>query len=200
MRIDAAGALPQAPFHLSLRTRLYCRSWLREAVSTALVLALIAFAPFDPARASEADLRLSLQGRPELVYDVKRDGCTPNDIPDVNARAFRAADGSVTLSALHFVNRVLRGPDLDHLKIDCSVVLNSQQSPDPASYDGRRFITALWSDDGKMIAALVHNEYHADHFPGRCLFEGDLPCWYNTILAFRSDDSSHTFVAASPLV
>jgi hypothetical protein len=200
MRIDAAGASSQAQFRLSLRTRLYCRSWLREGVSTALVLALIAFAPFDRARAAETDLRLSLEGKPELVYDVKRDGCTPNDIPDVNARAFHAADGSVTLTALHFVNRALRGPDLDHLKIDCTVVLNSRQSPDPAKYDGRRFITALWSDDGKTVAALVHNEYHADQFPRRCLFEGDLPCWYNTILAFRSDDAGRTFVAGSPLV
>jgi hypothetical protein len=184
----------------TLRARIYCRSWLREGMSSALVLTLIWFAPFDRAHAIESELSVSLQGRPELVYDPKRDACAPDDIPDVNARAFRAADGRVTLTALHFVNRALRGPDLDHLKIDCNVILNSGQSSDPAKYDGRRFITGLWSDDGNHVAALVHNEYHAHHFAGRCAFKEDLPCWYNTILSFRSDDAGQTFAKSSPLV
>src|SRR5947209_3049125 len=185
----------------SLRTRIYCRSWPREGASTALVLALIWFAPFDEARAASADdLRVVLQDERELVYDPKRDACAPDDIPDVNARAFRMKDGSVTLTALHFINRALRGPDLDHLKIDCNVILNSKQSPDPAEYNGRRFITGLWSDDGAHIAALVHNEYHADRFAGRCAEKEDLACWYNTIVAFRSDDSGQSFAKSSPLV
>jgi hypothetical protein len=187
-------------FAFSLRTRLYCRSWLCEAMSCALVLAGIWFAPFDRASAIEADLRVSVQGSPELVYDPKRDACAPDDLPDVNARAFRAADGSVTLTALHFINRALRGPDLGHLRIDCNVVLNSGQSPDPAEYDGRRFITALWSDDGVHVAALVHNEYHADHFAGRCTSNDDLACWYNTILSFRSDNSGRSFAKSKPFL
>ena len=185
----------------SLRTRIYCRSWLREGASTALVLALIWFAPFDEARAASADdLRVVLQDERELVYDPKHDACAPDDIPDVNARAFRTADGTVTFTALHFINRALRGPDLDHLKIDCSIILNSKQSSNPAEYDGRRFITGLWSDNGSHVVALVHNEYHADHFAGRCAVKDDLPCWYNTILSFRSDDSAQTFTRSSPLV
>jgi hypothetical protein len=200
MRIEKPVRLSRRRGGLSRRARLYCRSWLREAVSSGLVLACICLAPFDRADAAESGLHISLQGKPELVYDPKRDACTPNDIPDVNARAFRAADGTVTLTALHFINRALRGPDLDHLKIDCDVVLNSKQSPDPAEYDGRRFITSLWSSDGTHVAALVHNEYHADHFAGRCAFRDDLPCWYNTILSFHSDDSGRSFSKSNPLV
>jgi hypothetical protein len=200
MRIEEPVGPARRARIFSLRTRLYCRSWLREGVSSALVLAGIWLAPFERAHALESGLHLALQGKPELVYDPKRDACAPNDIPDVNARAFRAADGSVTLTALHFINRALRGPDLDHLRIDCNVVLNSQQSPDPAAYDGRRFITSLWTNDGVKIAALIHNEYHADHFAGRCAFKDDLPCWYNTILSFRSDDSGGSFMTSTPLV
>jgi hypothetical protein len=188
------------PRAFSLRSRLYCRSWLREGISSALVLAGIWLTPLDRAHALQDDLHIALQGTPELVYDSTRDACTPNDIPDVNARAFRAADGRVTLSALHFINRGLSGPDLDHLKIDCNIILNSGQSPNPAEYDGRRFITALWSDDGRNVAALVHNEYHADHFAGRCAYRDDLPCWYNTILSFRSNDAGESFTKSTPLV
>jgi hypothetical protein len=200
MPIDGPAGRSSRRGSLNLRGRIYCRSWLREAISSVLVLACIWLAPFDRAGAAESDLRISLQGMPELVYDPKRDACTPNDIPDVNPRAFRAADGSVTLTALHFVNRALRGPDLDHLTIDCNVVLNSKQSPDPAEYDGRRFITALWSNDGAQVAALVHNEYHADHFAGRCAHHDDLSCWYNTILAFRSNDGGRSFGKSKPFI
>jgi hypothetical protein len=200
MRIEKlAGAAPRSPGSsraLSLRTRLYCRSWWREGFSSALVLGAIFTAPFERADALEANLHVALLGTPELVYDPKRDACTPNDIPDVNARAFRAADGSVSLIALHFINRALKGPDLDHLNIACDVVLGSKQSANPAEYDGRRFITALWSNDGAHVAALVHNEYHADQFPGRCTSAGDLACWYNTILSFRSEN----FAPSRPLV
>ncbi len=185
---------------IGLRTRLYCRSWWREGLSSALVVGAICIAPFDRADALESGLHVTVQGRPELVYDPKRDACAPNDIPDVNARAFRADDGSVSLIALHFINRALRGPDLDHLKIECGVVLGSKQSANPAEYDGRQFITALWSDDGIHVAALVHNEYHADQFRGRCTSSGDLACWYNTILSFRSGDSGHSFAPSRPLV
>ncbi|GAC1331888.1 MAG: hypothetical protein NVSMB26_10770 [Beijerinckiaceae bacterium] len=197
MHIDRAK---RALVPLSLRTRLYCRSWLHEAISCALTLAFILLLPLERAHAEEAAVRLTLKGKAELVYDPKRDACAPNDIPDVNARAFRGADGSVTLTALHFINRALRGPNLDHLTINCNVVLGSRQSADPAAYDGRHFIAAFWSNDGVQVAALVHNEYHADHFPGRCAFEDDLACWYNTILAFHSDDAGARFVASAPLV
>jgi hypothetical protein len=200
MHIDEPVGSARRRGAFSLRTRFYCRSWLREGLSSALVLAGIWLAPFDPAHALDSGVHIALQGKPELVYDPKRDACTPSDIPDVNARAFRAADGSVTLTALHFINRALRGPDLDHPKIDCEVVLGSKQSPDPTAYDGRRFITSPWTNDGVKIAALIHNEYHADHFPGRCAYNDDLPCWYNTILSFRSDDSGRSFVKSTPLV
>jgi hypothetical protein len=183
-----------------LRARLYARPWLWPILSTAFVLACIWLAPFGYARGGESELRVSIEGSPELVYDPKRDACTPSDIPDVNARAVRTADGSVMLTALHFINRALRGPDLDQLKIDCNVVLSSAQSPDPAAYDGRRFITSLWTNDGKNVAALVHNEYHAEHFPGRCLYTDDLPCWYNTVLAFRSANGGESFTKSRPLV
>jgi hypothetical protein len=200
MLIEGPSGADAKRHALSLRTRLYCRAWLREGISSALVLAGIWLAPFDRAHALQNDLRIVLQGKPELVYDPKRDACTPNDIPDVNARAFRAEDGTVTLTALHFVNRALRGPDLDHLKIDCNVILDSQHSPDPASYEGRRFITSLWTNDGGNVAALVHNEYHADHFAGRCAYRDDLPCWYNTILSFRSENGGRGFARSTPLV
>lgn len=145
-------------------------------------------------------LNLKIEGRAEKVFDAATDKCAGVDMPDVNPRAYRAADGSIVMFALHFEARPLRGPDFAHLKVDCHVSLHSRQDPDPATYDGRRYLTSTWTADGRRVAALVHDEYHADHHPGRCLFQGDLQCWWNTVLSFRSDDGGANFVPSKPLV
>ncbi len=78
--------------------------------------------------------------------------------------------------------------------------LPSGGNADPAAYDGRRFLTSTWTTDGKRVAALVHDEYHADQHPGRCVFSSDLQCWWNAVLSFRSDDGGASFTASKPLV
>jgi len=166
-----------------------------------LVVALALLSTATPLRAQSLPaLKLTLEGRAEKVFDTATDKCAPVDMPDVNPRAYRAADGSIVMFALHYEARALRGPDFAHLKIDCRVALHSTQDPDPATYDGRRYLTSTWTSDGRRVAALIHDEYHADHHPGRCLFQGDLPCWWNTVLSFRSDDGGANFLASKPLV
>jgi hypothetical protein len=162
-------------------------------------LALVANLHFASAQ-EPPTLRLTLQGKPERVFNAATDRCAPIDMPDVNARAYRAVDGSVAMFVLHFQARALRGPDLLHLAIDCRVALDSREDADPAKYDGRRYITATWTPDGRRVAALVHDEYHADHHPGRCLFKSDLECWWNAILSFRSQDGGASFEPSQPLV
>jgi hypothetical protein len=151
------------------------------------------------AQAHAADLTLALNGKPTVVFNSTRDGCDSNDVPDVNPRAYRDDSGHVSLFALHFVNRALRGPDFEHLKIDCHIALDSPLDPDPAHYADRNFIAATWTRDGRAVSALVHHEYHADQH-GRCRVSGDLGCWYNSILAYRSHDGGTNFGKATPLV
>ena len=176
------------------------RSEINSASS--FLLALIGFGAM--AASASAQQLPALQARVtatiETVYNPATQACAPVDLPDINPRAFRAADNSVVMFALHFVARTLRGPDLGHVKIDCNVALNSTEDADPARYDGRRYITAVWSPDGTQVSALIHNEYHGDHHAGRCTFKTDLACWYNTILAFQSSDGATSFVPSSPLV
>jgi hypothetical protein len=149
--------------------------------------------------ASAADTTLALQGEPEIIFDSGRDGCEAIDMPDVNPRAFRDANGDVVFFGLHLVNRVMRGKDLSHLAIDCHVVLGSGFDPDPAHYNDRNYITATWTTNGRDVDALVHHEYHADAH-GRCEVQTSLGCWYNTILAYRSTNGGEDFVKAAPLV
>ncbi len=162
-------------------------------------LALLALALASaPARAAD-DLSMEIVGAPSIVFDSARDGCSPDDMPDLNPRAYRAADGRTVMFALHDVARALVGPDLAHLKIDCHVALGSPADGNPASYADRNFIAATWTADGHTVSALVHHEYHADHF-GRCGSSGDLACWYNTIVAYQSNDEGRDFQRVAPFV
>jgi hypothetical protein len=162
--------------------------------------ALLAGALTFPGAAHAADLKVAIApSSPQTVYRSSVDGCAPIDTPDLNPRAYRTADGDVTMFTLHYVNRALRGPDLSHLKIDCAVALNSALDAEPSHYNDRRYVTATWTDDGKHVAAIVHHEYHAeDH--GRCAFKETIRCWYNTVLSFSSNDGGHAFAMDKPAV
>ena len=143
---------------------------------------------------------LTLTGPPSPIFRAARDACDGADVPDAPSRAFRDASGAIALYGLHYRNRALRGPDLDHLSIDCRVVLESGERPDPALYDDRSWITATWTEDGAHVAALLHHEYQADAHPGRCRSTVYMECWYNTILAAASTDGGASFLRKAPPV
>lgn len=151
------------------------------------------------ATAKDVNLTIARTGEPEIVFDAPVNGCAPIDMPDINARAYRDAKGQMVVFALHYVNRPLRGPDLGHLKIDCKIALDSGGDPDPAHYNDRNYITATWTRDGEHVSALVHHEYHADAHD-RCTVKDSLGCWYNTILAYRSEDGGASFSRDKPAV
>ncbi|GJE28003.1 DUF4185 domain-containing protein [Methylobacterium organophilum] len=164
-----------------------------------LLLALLLPATL-PARAgTEPPLSaLTLVGPPVPIFRAQKDACDGADVPDASARAFREAGGGLALFGLHYRNRRLRGPDFDHLRIDCGVVLESGEKPDPAAYDDRSWITATWTEDGTAVAALLHHEYQANAHPGRCRSKVYLECWYNTITAAASRDGGARFTRTDP--
>lgn len=175
--------------------KLVCRAGL-----TLLVSAILAAAGQTASIA--ADVSIELTGTSSVVYDPydpAHGACTPIDVPDMPARAFRNASGGVTMFALHYVNRALRGPDADHVVIDCHVVLDSPLDADPAKYADWYWLTSTWTRDGTHVSAVVHQEYHADAH-GRCAFKTMLECWYNTLLAFHSDDGGVNFTKSRPVV
>ncbi|WP_019905390.1 hypothetical protein [Methylobacterium sp. 77] len=141
---------------------------------------------------------LTVVGSPTTIFKAGRDACDGADVPDASARAFRDASGSVALFGMHYRNRAMRGPNLDQLKLDCTIVLDSGEKADPAAYDDRSWITATWTDDGKAVAALVHHEYQANEHEGRCSAKAYLACWYNTVVAASSGDGGRNFTRATP--
>jgi hypothetical protein len=155
-----------------------------------------------PGRAAEPapgpGLSLRIIGPPETVFELKRDACEPNDIPDAPARAVRTADGQVQLYAAHFRNRRMVGPDLLHLKPDCRIVFQGSEKDDPAAFDDRGWIASLYTRDGRTIYAAIHNEYQGHLRKERCPTGRYIDCWYNAITAAVSYDGGLHFQRAAP--
>jgi hypothetical protein len=144
--------------------------------------------------------RVALVGAPEVMFTAERDGCDGSDVPDIPARAFRRADGSIVLFGLHYTNHPLVGRSIGALRIVCRPALLGHENGDPAAYDDRSWIAATWTTDGVKVAALVHHEFQANAHPGRCRFPDYMQCWFNTILAVRSGDGGASFNRAEPPV
>jgi hypothetical protein len=141
---------------------------------------------------------LALVSEEERVFDYTEDACSPIDIPDAPARAFRDADGQVHLIASHYVTRAMVGPSLDTVRHDCRRVMVSDLDGDPARFDDREWITAPYTTDGRTVHALVHDEYQGNQHSGRCPSEEYLKCWFNSITLARSTDGGRTFTHAAP--
>lgn len=136
---------------------------------------------------------VQLAGAEETVFSWNRDRCADDDIPDLPARAFRDDRGRVVLIAAHFTNRRFVGPELGQLAHPCDVVMGSRLDADPSKYADHEWLAAPYTDDGRTVYSLVHDEYQGQTHPGRCPSGVYLKCWYNSITLAVSQDGGRTF-------
>jgi hypothetical protein len=138
-----------------------------------------------------------VDGAPQTVFDWSTSACEPTDYPDLPTRVFRNARGQTVLVVSHFVNRRMIGPDPNHLRHLCAPTMQSAQNPDPAAFADHEWIASTYTEDGKTVFALVHDEYQGHLHTGRCPSLVYLKCWYNAITLARSADGGATFVHAA---
>ena len=136
---------------------------------------------------------IRVAGPQTTVFDWSKDACDGDDIPDLPARAFRDASGQVVLMASHYVSRRATGPDLGHLTHRCDVVMNSDYDSQPKNYDDKSWLSATYTNNGRTVYALLHEEYQGHTHPGRCASGDYFKCWYNAITFARSDDGGRTY-------
>jgi hypothetical protein len=133
---------------------------------------------------------IEITGEPEIVFDWSREACEEHDIPDLPPRAFRDRDGQV-----HLIAGQLRsiGPDLNNQIHLCDGVIPSHADPDPARFNDDEMAAAFYTEDGEIIYALVHNEYHGWEHPGQCTSNEAFDCWYNAVTLAISSDGGASF-------
>jgi hypothetical protein len=160
----------------------------------ALVLTVIP-APLagDPV-GSPPRLSVTIVSGPEVLFDARRDGCDREDIPDIPLRVFRRNDGQLVGFASHYTTRAFMIDPAGAFRRDCATVLASDKNPDPSQYADRTWIAATWTDDGRTVIALGHNEFQANQHRGACAYREYMQCWYNSIVLLKSTDGGRSFL------
>lgn len=151
-----------------------------------------------PAGKVNERLTLSVAGVESTIFDWSQDRCATWHIPDAPLRAFRNDRSRVVAFASHHDNRAFLGTSLLKLKPTCRQSFHSRGSPNPEDHNDKGWLTATWTEDGRTIQALVHNEYHADVHQGACQFQDRRSCWYNVLTAAKSTNSGETFTQPTP--
>lgn len=143
----------------------------------------------------------ALEGSRVAVFRTPQDSCTPNDIPDAMARAFRDSTGTV-----HFVTASSDlfqslGPSLDRIQHSCQPAYLSANDSNPADFNDQVWIDSFYTLDGKTIAGLSHTEYHGWAIQGECHVQGNnqySACEYDSDTYHFSTDGGYHF--ATPAV
>jgi len=138
------------------------------------------------------ELTVEVLGSSEIVLDYSEDKCDVLDIPDLAARAFIDSDGKTQLISTHYTNRRMIGNDLDAVSKDCHVIMESDESGNPSTYDDFEWLGATYTEDGSTIYAIIHNEYHGwEH--NNCNVEPNLKCWWNALTSAISQDKGMSY-------
>jgi len=111
---------------------------------------------------------LKITGEEEVVFDWDARHCEDLNLPDLAARAFRDDADQVHLLLSSNVTYQMLGPDLDHVSLDCNLTLGSDYDRDPAMFNDAQWLASPYTEDGRTIYALVHNEVRGVGRLGSC--------------------------------
>jgi hypothetical protein len=148
--------------------------------------------------AAAQSVSITPTGAPQPVFVWKRDACEAWDIPDSAARAWRDADGQVHLIAAHHVTRALVGPDFDHLVHECRPLFEGDHADAPDRFDDRAWLSGVYTEDGRTVHALVHNEFQGFRRPDLCPSRQPMRCWRNATTYALSTDGGRSFRQPDP--
>jgi hypothetical protein len=138
----------------------------------------------------------TLDGPRSIVFETPQDSCSPNDVPDAMARAFRDVTGTVHMVAASSDMYQNLGPTLNTLQHSCDAAFRSFNDPNPADFNDQIWLDSFYTLDGKTIAALSHTEYHGWAHSGECTVQGNAQytaCEYDSDTYHRSNDGGYHF-------
>ena len=145
-------------------------------------------------RTENLEITVSL-GSEEIVFDWNTDRCEDYDLPDVVVKAVRTPNEIVFQSGNDPNNYFSYGPDFNNLERVGSSIHTSGDEWESEKFHAREWVSSVYSEDGQIIHALVHNEYH-DPFDINCkpgITDSSNPCWYNSFSYAASTDGGKTF-------
>ncbi|MFC1679757.1 Ig-like domain-containing protein [Elusimicrobiota bacterium] len=137
--------------------------------------------------------QLEVVGETETVFDWSEDACETGHMPDSPARAFRDADGKVSLFSASWVNYRMVGDSLDTVKPVCSSMMQSTRDPvfEHSAYN--EWLVSPYTPDGQSVYSLVHNEWYAYLVDEKCDPKYPPGGWVNSVTLAVSRDGGRSF-------
>lgn len=170
----------------------------RLAIGAAWAAAAVIAASYLSESATAAEVTLA--GPSQVLFDQREDRCPEPDGPDAPAIAFRNAQGEMVLFATSFRNRAFVGPSLAELRRDCRPRFQAARRPEPGMLDDRTWLHAVHTLDGVNVFALGSAGFMPSRHAGLACGAGTArtDCWYNGIVALRSEDGGVSFRNDAP--
>jgi hypothetical protein len=142
---------------------------------------------------------VNVTGPEEIVFDYTTMRCNDIDIPDGPTQAIRDSLGRVQLNAANGGSRRMIGPDFNSLTRDCTSRFPLTFDPNPAHYRWSSTVFAQYTENGRDIYGLVHNEWHGWEIQGACTAaQGARRCGSGGITYAVSHDDGDTWFAPEP--
>ncbi|OGT30772.1 MAG: hypothetical protein A3E87_07410 [Gammaproteobacteria bacterium RIFCSPHIGHO2_12_FULL_35_23] len=149
--------------------------------------------------------QVKIIGPEETIYQYASQHCSPFDFPDNPVRAFIDNNNQVQLVfgsgengfMQNTTGSSLNGP-LVHTCTNSSITepgtYGQLQAP-PSSFNNKLWIVNTWTNDGKTIYALIHNEFHGElQSPTYCpSSQKSKICQYWNLIAANSNDGGKTY-------
>ncbi|MEM8542212.1 MAG: hypothetical protein AAGF25_14760, partial [Pseudomonadota bacterium] len=102
---------------------------------------------------------LEAYGEIETVFDWSEDSCELEHHADLPVRAYKDEKDQVNLIISNIKSRRMVGPDFDNLQMNCDPILTSIDDSAPEAFAHKEWLASIYTEDGKTLHGLVHNEY-----------------------------------------
>ncbi|MFL9828563.1 hypothetical protein [Rhodoplanes sp. SY1] len=135
---------------------------------------------------------------PEVILSTVGHRCNPPPRPDAAVRFFRGLNDKPFVIIGDKVNRIASVQRFSSFDVgNCGTNLRGGRNSDFRANDYALWITGTWTEDGRNIIGLVHNEYWGHKHFRECN-NNYTSCWWNSVVWARSIDGGRTFVLPPP--
>jgi hypothetical protein len=171
---------------------------MRGVLKTGLATFIVALLSLASTTGSALAISVTVTGPKEVVFDYDTMRCDLGDYPDGTAQPFRDSTGRLQLLT---GSRRMVGTNFNDLVSDCArgLMVSSPLDPNPAHYRYLRWLGAVWTENGRDVYALVHNEWHGWDMPPACpAGPGKRRCGVVGVTYAESHDNGDSFVEPIP--
>ena len=171
----------------------------KGAIKVTIALISAALVALGGLAGNASAVTVTVTGPTETIFDYTTDRCNDGDFADGPVYAFRDSLGRISLMIPSIYNRRDIGPDFNHLTHDCTSLFQSAFDPNPAHFSYNQYLNGTYTENGRDIYALLHDEWHGWEIPGACpAGPGKRRCGVGGITFAVSHNNGDSFTQPAP--